>query len=60
MRTHNHSTAMQPTCWRHRAQLAGGVVVRPVADQASVVVVASITRIADAKPAPSGQERGVP
>jgi len=58
MRNANHNTTMQNR-WRHQAQRVGVVVVRAVAG-ASVVLVDSITRIADAKPAPSGQERGVP
>lgn len=45
--------------WRNRVQHVG-VVVRPVVvSRIAVALVDSITRIADAKPAPSGQERGV-
>jgi len=63
MRTQNHHTTTQSASWRHSAQRVGTVVVRPVfAGQVSlsVVLMNSITRIADAKPAPSGQIRGVP
>lgn len=60
MRNPNHHTTMPTASWRHQAQRARVVVVRPVAGEASVVLVDSITRIADAKPAPSGPERGVP
>jgi hypothetical protein len=57
MRIENHHTTAF-TSWCHTAQ-RGVVVVRPVAGQVSVVLMNSITRIADAKPAPSGLERGV-
>jgi len=47
------------TSWRTRAQHVA-VVVRPVfAGRVAVALVDSITRNADVKPAPSGQERGV-
>jgi len=59
MRNATHTTTMQNR-WRHQAQRVGVVVVRAVAVGASVVLVDSITRIADAKPAPGGLERGVP
>jgi hypothetical protein len=58
MRNPNHHTTMQLASWCHQAQRDGVVVVRPV--EASAVRVDSITRIADVKPALSGQERGVP
>jgi hypothetical protein len=58
MRIANHHTTTF-TSWCHTAQ-RGGVVVRPVAAQVSVVLMNSITRTADAKPAPSGLNRGVP
>jgi hypothetical protein len=60
MRTRNHNTTTTTASWCHQAQRAGVVVVRPVSGQVSVVLMDSITRIADAKPAPSGQDRGVP
>ncbi|HEY8518133.1 MAG TPA: hypothetical protein VIS07_21700 [Candidatus Binatia bacterium] len=48
------------TGWRHGVQRVSSVVVRPrVAAVVSEVLVGSITRNADAKPAPSGLERGV-
>jgi hypothetical protein len=59
MRTNHHATT-QSTSWRHSAQRVGVVVVRPVVGQVSVVLMNSITRIADAKPAPGGLERGAP
>lgn len=59
MRNANHNTTTMQSRWRHQAQ-RGVVVVRAVAVGASVVLVDSITRIADAKPAPGGLERGVP
>jgi hypothetical protein len=55
----NHHTTAQFTSWCHTAQ-RGVVVVRPVAGLVSVVLMNSITRIADAKPAPGGLERGAP
>jgi hypothetical protein len=57
MRTQNHHTTTTTASWCHQAQ-RGVVVVRPVL--ASVVLMNSITRIADAKPAPSGLDRGDP
>ena len=60
MRNQNHHATTQSTSWRHTAQRVGVVVVRPVAGLVSVVLMDSITRIADAKPAPGGLERGVP
>ena len=58
MRNRNHDTTTHVTSWCHQAQRVGVVVVRPVV--ASVVLMDSITRIADAKPAPGGLERGDP
>lgn len=60
MRNANHDTTTMQNRWRHQAQRVGVVVVRAVAVEASVVLLDSITRIADAKPAPGGLERGVP
>jgi hypothetical protein len=60
MRNSNHHTTTNTTSWCHQAQRVGFVVVRPVSGQVSVVLMDSITRIADAKPAPSGLDRGVP
>jgi hypothetical protein len=60
MRNRNHNTTSHITSWCHQAQRVGVVVVRPVSAEVSVVLMDSITRIADAKPAPSGLERGVP
>lgn len=56
----NHHATTQFTSWRHTAQRVGVVVVRPVAGLVSVVLMNSITRIADAKQAPGGLERGAP
>jgi hypothetical protein len=55
----NHDTTTQFTSWRHTAR-HGVVVVRSVAGLVSVVLMNSITRIADAKQAPGGLERGAP
>jgi hypothetical protein len=60
MRNRNHHTNTNVTSWRHQVLRVGVVVVRPVSAAVSVVLTDSITRIADAKPAPSGLERGVP
>ncbi|MBM4242469.1 MAG: hypothetical protein FJ148_01465 [Deltaproteobacteria bacterium] len=59
MRTRNHNTTTPTTSWCHQAQRAV-VVVRPASGQVPVVLMDSITSIAAAKPAPSGQDRGVP
>lgn len=60
MRIANHSMTTPSTAWRNRARSVN-VVVRPVfAGQVAVVALASITRIADVKPAPGGLERGDP
>jgi hypothetical protein len=56
----NHHATTQSTSWRHTAQRVDVVVVRPVAGLVSVVLMNSITRIADAKQAPGGLERGAP
>jgi len=56
----NHLMTTNCTGWRHGVQRVANVVVRQRLGVVSVVLVDSITRIADAKPAPSGQERGVP
>lgn len=56
----NHHTTTKATSWRHTAQRVGVVVARPVAGLVSVVLMNSITRIADAKQAPGGLERGAP
>ena len=58
MRNSNHSTNTTVQGWCHQAQRFGVVVVRPVS--VSVVLMDSINRTADAKPAPSGQDRGSP
>jgi hypothetical protein len=60
MRNQNHHMTTQLTSWCHSAQRVGVVGVRPVAGMVSVVLVDSITRIADATPTPGGLERGAP
>jgi hypothetical protein len=61
MRTDIHHMTTPCTGWRHGFQRVTSVIVRPrFAAAVSVVLVNSITRVADAKPASSGQERGVP
>jgi len=60
MRNAHHHMTITKTGWRHGVQRVSSVVVRPrVAAVVSEVLVGSITRNADAKPAPSGLERGV-
>ncbi|MEW6270982.1 MAG: hypothetical protein AB1689_16990 [Thermodesulfobacteriota bacterium] len=61
MQTQTHHMTIPCTGWRNGVQRVTSVVVRPrFAAVVSMVLVDSITRNADAKPAPGGQERGVP